>query len=311
VTDGPLISIVTPCYNRAAYVRDAIESVLAQGYPNFEHIIADGGSKDGTLEVLGRYPHLKVVGEPDRNLYDALNKGIRMAKGEIVGHLNTDDLYEPGVFGEVAARFAQDATLDGVFGGSRIFQDTAGGGRNVIEEHLAEDQLDLAFRRTVIGSISINAHFFRREVYERLGYFNLEFPIAADRDFLIRASIAGLREQFLDRCVYNYRLHDSSITFNRDAYPVLKIGRDHLAIAERLLAGAELTGAQRRILKMWHSRNACVLIMHCLRTRAWADIWPHCARGLRHNAYWPAEVAAAAVFLVTGQKGRWLPTRKF
>jgi glycosyltransferase involved in cell wall biosynthesis len=311
MTAKPLISIVTPCLNRARYVREAIESVLAQNYPNFEHIIADGGSKDGTLEILREYPHLKVVSEPDKNLYDALNKGIRLAKGEIVGHLNTDDLYEPGIFGEVADLFMSGDSIDGVFGGSRIYYDAPEGKRASVEEHLSEDQVDLSFLRTVTGSISINAHFFRRSVYDRLAYFNLAYPIAADRDFLIRASQAGIREKFLNRCVYHYRLHESSITFNRAAYPVLKVGIDHLSIAEQLLERTDLTGEQRSVLKMWHSRNTCVLIMHSLRTRAWPGLWTHSIRGMKHNRLWPAEVVAAAAYLLTGQKERWLPSRKF
>ena len=79
------ISIVTPCLNQSKFIVEAVESVLEQEYPNLEHIIVDGGSTDGTLEELRRYPHLTVMSGPDRNLYDAFNKGLRSARGDIIG----------------------------------------------------------------------------------------------------------------------------------------------------------------------------------------------------------------------------------
>ncbi|MBN1416361.1 MAG: glycosyltransferase, partial [Bacteroidales bacterium] len=96
---SPKISIITPCLNRVEFIRTAIESVLAQNYQNFEHIIIDGGSTDGTLELLKKYQHVIFVSEPDENLYEAINKGIRLASGKIIGHLNSDDFYSKAIFG--------------------------------------------------------------------------------------------------------------------------------------------------------------------------------------------------------------------
>ena len=87
----------------------------------------DGGSTDGTLEVLRRYPHLNVTSEKDRGLYDALNKAIRRARGEVVGHINSDDLYEPRVFGAVMRAFADHPEADAVVGGALMFEDTPSG----------------------------------------------------------------------------------------------------------------------------------------------------------------------------------------
>ena len=111
----PKVSIITPSYNRAGMIETAIQSVLSQNYPEVEHIIMDGGSTDGTLEVLKKYPHLRVVSEPDQGMYDALNKGLNLAHGEIIGFLNTDDFYAPGVFAKIALQFSEK-TVDAVAG---------------------------------------------------------------------------------------------------------------------------------------------------------------------------------------------------
>src|SRR5689334_8323683 len=94
----PLLSIITPCLNRSTYIADAVESVLKQDYHNFEHVIMDGGSTDPTLSILGRYPHLQVFSEKDQGMYHALNKGIAKVRGEVIALLNSDDVYEPGIF---------------------------------------------------------------------------------------------------------------------------------------------------------------------------------------------------------------------
>ena len=93
---SPRISVVTCSYNQGAFLARTLESVLGQAYPNLEHIVVDGMSSDGTPQVLERYPHLRVIREPDRGQSDAINKGFRLATGEIFCFLNSDDTLEPG-----------------------------------------------------------------------------------------------------------------------------------------------------------------------------------------------------------------------
>jgi glycosyltransferase involved in cell wall biosynthesis len=94
--ENPFVSVITPSYQSARYIQETIESVKKQDYPYIEHIIVDGGSSDGTIEILKAYPHLKWVSEKDRGQSHALNKGFKMARGEIFGWLNSDDTYNPG-----------------------------------------------------------------------------------------------------------------------------------------------------------------------------------------------------------------------
>jgi glycosyltransferase len=110
----PLISLITVTYNSEKFLGQAMESVLAQDFQDFEHIIIDGASKDGTLAVIDRYrdqftSRLVVVSEPDRGIYDAMNKGLKLARGEIVGFLNSDDFFaESSVFSQIAEVYSRD-----------------------------------------------------------------------------------------------------------------------------------------------------------------------------------------------------------
>src|ERR1700730_6704068 len=102
MVSSPKIYVVTPSLNQGQYIGYAILSVLQQGYENFEHIVVDGCSRDNTLEVLRRYPHLRSISEPDKCQSDALNKGVRMATGDLVGWLNSDGYYFPGALKTIA-----------------------------------------------------------------------------------------------------------------------------------------------------------------------------------------------------------------
>jgi glycosyltransferase involved in cell wall biosynthesis len=105
----PRISIITPTLNRASYLERAILSVLSQNYPDLEYIVVDGGSNDGTLEILKKYSaEVQYVSEKDRGQSDAINKGLRIASGDILGYINSDDEYEPGALLHVGRFFQQN-----------------------------------------------------------------------------------------------------------------------------------------------------------------------------------------------------------
>lgn len=115
-TSRLLVSIVTPTYNSALYLRQTVESVAKQVYQPIEHIVVDGGSSDGTLRIVQDYPHIRRISEPDTGMFDAINKGLRMARGSILAYLNGDDLYFPDTVERVVAHFEKYPEAGLVFG---------------------------------------------------------------------------------------------------------------------------------------------------------------------------------------------------
>lgn len=211
MTQEPLISIITPSLNRADMIATAIESVMAQNYPLFEHIIVDGGSNDGTLDVLKKYPHLHLIGGKDQGVYDALNKGIALAHGDIIGQLNTDDYYEPGVFSSIAKFFIENKDMDAVSAGAQVYEIQPDGRKKILASYPGIQRSEL-LQRATIGVPVFNGWFFRKIVFEETGSYSLNYSIAADRDFLIRCALKSLPYLPLDAVIYHYRQHPGSLT---------------------------------------------------------------------------------------------------
>ena len=295
------LSIITPTLNRAHFLEEAIESVRAQDFPDCEHLIVDGGSTDGTLEMLARHPHLRVVSEPDRGLYDALNKGLRMARGEIVGLLNSDDLQPAGTLAAVAGAF-DDPVVEMVSGGIEIFpaaERTRTAGR---------EALILTLENAIFGQGAINARFFRRSLIERVGFFDLRYRIAADREWLLRAALLEPRETWIERIVCRYREHDESMTFDRAKLNAARYRQEHLAIAEEYLRKPEIVAATRRTLRRWHQRESVCEAQQALLRGEFSAALAHTRRGCRISAGWPLAYVVDGSRGLAERMGLWKPS---
>ncbi len=207
--EQPLVSIVTPSYNQAAFLAQTMASVLGQDYRRIEYIVVDGGSTDGTVDLLRRYDRCLAwwVSEPDRGQTDALNKGFARARGRILGWLNADDLYAPYAVREAVA-FLQAHPEVGLVYGDAAYIDEAGW---VLGRYRAgpADYATLLSGRVPIPQ---QAAFFRAELWQQVGPLNPNFFFAMDYDLWVRlAKITRLA--YVPRLWGYYRLHLQAKTF--------------------------------------------------------------------------------------------------
>ncbi|MBV8213884.1 MAG: glycosyltransferase [Verrucomicrobia bacterium] len=264
-------SVITPCLNRADLLGATIESVLAQEYNDFEHWIIDGGSTDGTLDVLKRYADLRIVSEPDRGLYDAINKGIRLATGDVIVILNSDDLLVPGAFTISAEIFQHTVGTMIVSGGCQIFRNTPEG--TEIEMHRYSDPREyaLSLRNVTIGKPNLNARFFRRKVFAEIGEFHLAYPMSADRDFLIRVALRRLPDAPVAKVLYRYRWHAGSLTMNSGNTTLLAAMKENERIAQFYSGFSGLSASDLRNLRTLGKRSGATALMILALRGAWGE----------------------------------------
>jgi glycosyltransferase involved in cell wall biosynthesis len=197
-------SIVTPCYDSVRTIRQTIESVLNQNYPALEHIVMDGGSTDGTLEILKEYPQLRWVSEKDEGHYHAMNKGIGRITGELVNILNADDCLRPGALKAVTAAFEAHPHWDAAFG-DVVFVDS----ENKEIYRRQEAVYDFNVLRYSLDYICHQTLFVRKSVYDRIGtYHHKEFLNGCDYEFLLRLGREKCRVGHVPEFLIDYRYHD-------------------------------------------------------------------------------------------------------
>jgi glycosyltransferase involved in cell wall biosynthesis len=178
------VSIITATYNRATTLRDTLDSVLQQDYPEIEHIIIDGASTDDTLALLATYerPELVVHSSPDKGVFDALNKGLAMATGDIVGFLHSDDFFANRQIISTVVNHMQTYQVDAVFG-DVLFVDA----KDISQKKRYYSSKDFTLDKFRETAMPAHPSFFtKRKYYQQFGNFNTSYTIAADLDLLIR-----------------------------------------------------------------------------------------------------------------------------
>lgn len=189
------VSVITVCFNSGKTLGRALRSVAEQTWPHVEHIVIDGGSTDNTSEILRDFPHLaQVVSEPDKGIYDAMNKGLTRIHGDVVCFLNSDDYYaSTDILAQVAQMMAEEG-LDALFGDVVFFNATAP--LKIVRRYRSD-----RFRPERIAYGWIPAHpalFLRRHVVERVGFFHIDYKIAGDFEFMARVfSEKSLRYRYV------------------------------------------------------------------------------------------------------------------
>ncbi|MGH7429402.1 MAG: hypothetical protein ACREJ4_13760, partial [Candidatus Methylomirabilaceae bacterium] len=199
------------------------------------------------------------------------------------------------VFSSIAQRFLDDPALDTVCGGAVVFDETPGGNRTIVATYQRRRDMELSFHNVTLGAPIINARFFRRRVYERLGLYDTRYPIASDREFLMRAAIARLKHAAIERLVYHYRRHPGSLSINHERSHLGSLLEEHIALSERYLENDGVPLEFRRLCRIWHTRETCRMTLHGLRRMRFGDAFSYVARGFGHDAVWPWRVAPIVI----------------
>lgn len=271
----PQLTVITVCLNRASTIADALDSVARQAAEDLEHIVIDGGSTDGTLEVVARYPAVRVVSEPDRGLYDAMNKGLRLARGRYVLLLNSDDTLADGVV--AAARSFMEKGYDAICFGTDFVRLRPNGTPEVIATIETSNAIVLSPATATLGSPLINAKILRREFLARVGEFDLRYRLAADVELLLRAALERPRVAVLPIVGHHYREHAGSLTINPDGTNGRRAAEECVAIADAMLARRNLPAGIRSTLSAWRGGKRLMLALRERRgalqkIRAWSRV---------------------------------------
>ena len=214
MTHSLLISVVTPSFNQAGFIREALTSVQSQDYKHYEHLVIDGISNDDTVNVLRHFKanndlaSISWISERDSGQSNALNKGFRRAKGEIIGWLNADDRYRAGCFEHVVSIFAKYPEIDIVYGDYLTIDER--GNALKIRREIEFDAFVLLYHRILY--IPTTATFFRRRIFEEDNWLNEDLQYAMDFEFFIRLAARGYRFMHIPEILADFRLQPNSKT---------------------------------------------------------------------------------------------------
>lgn len=228
------ISIITVCFNSEKTIEDTIKSVLNQTYENFEYLIIDGLSKDNTLGIINKYTNdsrIKLISEKDKGLYDAMNKGIKNATGGIIGIINSDDvLYDDNVFQTIIDNYDDNTDI--------LYADVL----------YCDENLDKTIRDYISGDNTADywcpAHpsmYLRKEVFEKLGMYNINYKITADYDFMVRCNKNNMRFKYVHQYFVKMRYGGASngikgyLNNFMECYKVLKANKIKLPFTKTVI----------------------------------------------------------------------------
>ncbi|MBI2416183.1 MAG: glycosyltransferase [Candidatus Kerfeldbacteria bacterium] len=249
------ISIISPSFNQAQFIGSMFESVLQQPYPNWEIVVADGASTDGTVALLQqyhqRYPEkIRYISETDTGQSNALNKALRLCTGDIIAWLSTDDYYEPNIFQYVVDIFTQQPDVMVVYGQCDTVDETITPA-TVQPYYVAPFNYELLLNRR--NFIPEAATFFRRQVYQHIGGFDEQLSYVMDFDYWLRAATVG-KIIFVPKKLANFRVHTQSKTGSRNT----GFFKEALAVS-RKYGGKTMSGYwwmyQLEPLYYWYNRT--------------------------------------------------------
>jgi GT2 family glycosyltransferase len=261
VTTRPVVTLVTPSYRQGRFLEDAIESVLAQDYPEIEYAVADGGSDDGTIDVIRRYEDRLAwwTSEPDRGQADALNRAFARARGEILGWLAADDTLLPGAVSRVVDELERSPDALLVYGDAMFVTEE---GEKMFRLHAREPDVEW-MTAAVENAVVQPGSLFRRRAWELAGPFDEEAYYFFDFEFALRLARHGRLVRIPD-LLATYRVHPESKSIGAPA----RKARDYARIAERLPPRGRRTAHRRAAEYFYEALEPAAARRHALRARA-------------------------------------------
>lgn len=296
MADIPKISVIVFCRNTVATIERAIQSVVSQWSPSIELVVMDGGSTDGTLEILRRYEaNIAVLrSAPDGGPTPAINEGVRRASGDVIALLPGDDWLEPGALARIVEEFAADPDLDVLSCGTRYVRIDEHG----VERTLAQftDSRVLAFLLPGVLRHPLTAgRFIKRRRYVELGGHTTDCMFG-DYDFLVRLYLAKVKSKVRCELTYTYRAHPQSTTVAYRPETTMIMMRENMLLASRYLRSGVGAGSDRRAFQRLHAGSALRLsVMKLMRGQLRESIGALADAG-RTNPLWPL----AALFWYSG-----------
>lgn len=209
------VSVVTPSYGQGQFIRATIESVLNQPGVDVQYIVMDGGSKDATVDILKSYgDRLRWVSERDRGQTDAINKGLRLADGDVVAYLNSDDIYLPGVLKKVVAVFEEHPDVDVVYGDFHAID-----AQGALIDRIKTIPYDPAILLYDANYICQPASFYRHSLLKKIGGFDDSLRFLMDYEFFLRASKRGVKFHMIPEALAAIRFHSDCKTLSDGVHP--------------------------------------------------------------------------------------------
>ena len=234
--------------------------------------------------MVGKYHKIKFLCSPDQGMYDALNKGLDYATGEIIGFLNTDDLYGENVFNEIAKYF-HDNSLMAVAGEAIVVVQHPGGVMEIVDKYSSVKTS--LMESSMLKGTYFNAWFFRKNVFERIGKFDIRYKIAGDLDFMLRFALNNLSFVSIRKLVYIYQQHEGSLTFSETGQKRITSAKENLVLADSYLHNQNLPKQAKRLVKNLHSRETAELVLRSIWARKIKDLYLYSKEGMLHDILWP------------------------
>jgi len=299
-----IISIVTPTFNAGSTIGEALLSA-DQPDDGTEHLLVDAASKDNTLEVANRFPRVRILSEPDKGIYDGMNKGAQLARGEWLLFLQGDDWLPKGTL-EAYRRATEIHPEAEMFCGDCEALKNMSGKWESVWSVVDPASKKLTVKNIALGEPMINARLIRKDVFQRMGGFSLKYFLASDRDFLLRCAEAGIRQVEIPSMTYRYRWHAGSSTMTEGNALSEKLRHENLGIAQR---HQELVSDNKEAVRDWRAKLAIEQAMNALERPNMKLLIEAFQHGLSSRPWWIFSLCSEIMGALPGYFGRGCRTR--